>query len=261
MTLRFRTKVFLASLSVAGTALLFATIILALDRRDNERRAIEQRLIDEALLIAELLGQTGQASVLVSDGRLDDEADRLAQVLQARVTLVAADGTVVGDSTADGAALQALENHLSRPEVQAALAQRLGVVERYSTTVEDEMLYAAVTASHPRVAFVRVSLPLTTVSGQLGRVAGGALAAFALAAPVAVGLSWLVSVLLSRRLQGIAVVAQRYISGDLTARSYDYGPDELGAVARVLDAAIGSLRERLDELSRDRARMEAILTG
>ncbi|MGE0594673.1 MAG: ATP-binding protein [Vicinamibacterales bacterium] len=261
MTLRFRTKVFLASLSVAGTALLFATIILALDRRDNERRAIEQRLIDEALLIAELLGQSGQASVLVSDGRLDDEADRLAQVLQARVTLVAADGTVVGDSTADGAALQALENHLSRPEVQAALAQRLGVVERYSTTVEDEMLYAAVTASHPRVAFVRVSLPLTTVSEQLGRVAGGTLAGFALAAPVAVGLSWLVSVLLSRRLQGIAVVAQRYISGDLTARSYDYGPDELGAVARVLDAAIGSLRERLDELSRDRARMEAILTG
>jgi two-component system phosphate regulon sensor histidine kinase PhoR len=50
-------------------------------------------------------------------------------------------------------------------------------------------------------------------------------------------------------------------SGDLTRSTYDYGADELGLVARVLDGSVHELGRRLDELSRDRARMEAILTG
>jgi two-component system phosphate regulon sensor histidine kinase PhoR len=62
--------------------------------------------------------------------------------------------------------------------------------------------------------------------------------------------------------QAIAAVAQRYASGDLTrVAAADYGSDELGAVARVLDASVQELGRRLDELSRDRARMEAILSG
>ena len=43
---------------------------------------------------------------------LDGEADRLGQQLDARVTLIAADGRVLGDSGVDGTALATLENHL-----------------------------------------------------------------------------------------------------------------------------------------------------
>src|SRR5205085_2290982 len=100
-------------------------------------------------------------------------------------------GRVVGDSTLDGAPLAALENHLQRPEIQLARERRLGIVQRFSTTLGLDMLYAAVPAAHPQVAYVRVALPLTAVSDQLRRVGGGALAAFALAAPVAVVLAWL----------------------------------------------------------------------
>jgi two-component system phosphate regulon sensor histidine kinase PhoR len=61
--------------------------------------------------------------------------------------------------------------------------------------------------------------------------------------------------------QAIARVAGRYSSGDLSPPAYDYGGDELGTVARVLDASIQEIGRRLDELSRDRARIDAILTG
>jgi two-component system phosphate regulon sensor histidine kinase PhoR len=258
VTLGFRAKIFLASLGVAAAALVFVTVIVAYERRQDERSSIETRLITQAQLIAELLSQ--HANVPSSED-LDDEADRLAELMETRVTLIAGDGRVVGDSDLDGQALADVENHLQRPEVQQARAHGVGVVARYSTTVRIEMLYAAVTARHPQVQYVRVALPLTTVAEQIRRVGRQAVLAFALAIPFALALAWLASALLSKRVRAIAAVAQRYRKGDLTRPSYDYGPDELGEVARVLDGSVQELGRRLDELSRDRARLDAILFG
>ena len=258
MNLGFRSKIFLTSLGVAAAALALVTVIIALQRRGDERAAIEARLVSQAQLIAELLSQNPS---LTSDQALDDEADRLAQLLNTRVTLIAPDGRVLGDSDLDGQTLADIENHLQRPELQEARDRGVGVVARYSTTVRIEMLYAAVTARHPRIRYVRVALPLTTVSEEIRHVGLQAVLAFALASPLALGLAWLASAFLSKRVRIIADVAQRYGQGDLTRPSYDYGADELGAVARVLDGSVQELGHRLNELSRDRARMEAILSG
>jgi len=256
--LDFRAKTFLAALAVAAIALTMATLIIAWELRRDERASIELRLTDQARLIAELLSRDPQAG---DDANLDAEADRLADFINGRVTLIAADGRVVGDSTLDGEPLATLENHLQRPEVQAALAGGLGIVQRFSTTTNEDMLYAAVIARHPRVAFVRVSEPLTAVTEQVRRVAARSLIAFALAAPVAVILAWLSSVFISRRVREIAHLANRYSSGNLARGVHDFGNDELGTVARTLDSVVHQLGVRLDELSRDRARMEAILSG
>ena len=161
MTLGFRAKIFVASLGVAAAALAFLTLIVASERRQDERSSIEMRLVSQAQLIAELLSRN---PAVATDQDIDDEADRLSQLMGARVTLIAADGKVLGDSDLEGQALADVENHLQRPEVQDARARGVGVVARYSTTVRIEMLYAAVTARHPRVQYVRVALPLTTVA-------------------------------------------------------------------------------------------------
>jgi len=256
VTLRFRAKVFLASLGVAAAALAFVTVTVAYERRQEERSSIEQRLVTQAQLIAELLSRNPDVAP-----DLDEEADRLASLLQTRVTLIAADGRVLGDSDLEGQALADVENHLQRPEVQRAREHGVGVIARYSTTVRIEMLYAAVTARHPQVRYVRVALPLTTVSDQIRRVGGQAVLAFTLAIPFALALAWIASALLSKRVRAIAGVAERYRQGDLTRSSYDYGADELGEVARVLDGSVQELGRRLDDLLRDRARLDAILSG
>ena len=258
MSLGFRAKIFLASLGVAAAALALITVIVASERRQDERASIEMRLVSQAQLIAEFLSDN---PVIVSDRELDDEADRLAELTMTRVTLIAADGRVLGDSDLEDQALADVENHLQRPEVQQARTRGVGVIARYSTTVRIEMLYAAVTASHPRVRYVRVALPLTTVAEEIRRVGVQAALAFTLAIPFALALAWLASSLLSQRVRAIAAVAQRYSKGDLTRPTYDYGPDELGDVARVLDGSVQELGKRLDELSRDRARLDAILSG
>jgi two-component system, OmpR family, phosphate regulon sensor histidine kinase PhoR len=257
VTVGFRGKVFAAALGVAAAALALATAITAWELRGEERSVIEGRVRDQAMLIADLLAQNSG----VSGRGIDDEADRLADAIDGRVTLIRGDGVVVGDSSVDGEALAALENHLDRPEVQVARQGGVGVVERYSTTIRADLLYAAVPARHPEIAYVRVALPLTAVADQARRVGANALIAFALAAPLAVLLAWLSSVVLSRRVRAITAVAQRYSAGDLTRPTRDYGSDELGTVARVLDTSVQDLGRRLEELARDRAHMEAILGG
>jgi len=257
MKARFRTKVFVGSVAAATMSLVALAGLLSWQVREQQLSAIEKRLIDEARLIADLLSQ-----VTGTDGSdLDREADRLGEATASRVTFVAADGRVVGDSTQSPESLETLDNHGTRPEVVAARDGGVGSSQRYSATVGVDMLYVAVRASHPVVRYVRLALPLTDVDAQLGTIRNMALVALAAAIPVALVVSWIFSAPLARRVRAIAAVADRYSAGDLSRPTYDYGSDELGSVARALDASVQELGGRIEELSRDRARMGAILAG
>ena len=258
MTTSVRSKVFVAALSAAAVALIVVAGVLAWQSRNRERTAIQTRLTTEATLIADLLARSEHTASLAG---LDAEADRIARVVEGRVTLIAADGTVVGDSEQTPAEIAELDNHATRPEIVAARAQGTGVSQRFSTTVDTDMMYVAVRAAHTQVAFVRLALPLSSIAGQLAVVSTAPLAALVAAVPVALIVAWLLSAPLARRVRRIASIAERYAAGDLGKPTYDYGEDELGTVARVLDASVQQLGTRLEELTRDRARTEAVLAG
>jgi two-component system, OmpR family, phosphate regulon sensor histidine kinase PhoR len=254
---RFRTTVFFGSLAAAAVSLVVAATLISWQESARQRSLIEERITNDALLVAELLKQSGLRGI----DDLDAEADRLGRYSEARVTFVAPDGRVVGDSTQSGPALTALENHGQRPEIAEARLNGRGIAVRYSTTVGTDMLYVAARTDHPEVAFVRLALPLTEIGQQLAQIRRLTLVSLAVAVLVALVVAWLFSSTLARRVQQIAGVAQRYAEGDLTRPAYDYGSDELGTVARVLDRSVHELGKRVSELSRDRARMEAILSG
>ena len=252
----FRAKIFVAAFVAAAVSLLALTALLSWQVRGRQRAAIDERLTDQARLIADLLGKA-----TLDESNLDLEADRLGELVSSRVTLIADDGRVVGDSTQTPVELLTLDNHLTRPEVVGAREGGIGTSQRFSTTVGADMAYVAVRALHPTVRVVRLSLPLTEIDAQLGAIRTAALAALAAAIPLAALVSWLVSASLGHRVRAIAHAAARYSAGDLSRSTYDYGTDELGTVAQALDGSVQRLGERLEELSRDRARMEAILTG
>jgi two-component system phosphate regulon sensor histidine kinase PhoR len=253
--LRFRTKVFLGSVAAATVSLLVASLLLSTEVRSRQRSLIEGRLTREAQAVASLLPEGADRAVLAAD------ADRIGRLIASRVTFITEQGEVVGDSTQTPETLTRLENHALRPEVVAARESGVGVSRRYSTTVTTDMMYVAVRTSHPVVRYVRLALPLTEIDAQLATIRVLTFIALGVAIPVALAVSWIVSAPLARRVRAIAAVAKRYSSGDLSRVAYDYGGDELGDVARVLDASVQELGHRLDELSRDRARMEAILSG
>ena len=168
---------------------------------------------------------------------------------------------MLGDSWVDADRLATLEEHGHRPEIVEARAHGVGRARRVSATVDTEMLYTAVTVHHADVAFVRLAVPAADVQQQLWRVVPLTLLATALGTAVALAFAWAFSIPLSRRVAAIARVADRYAAGEFTRPPIDYGSDELGRVARSLDAVVLELGGRLTDLARNRARMEAILAG
>ncbi len=258
MWLGFRGKIAVAIFAVSAAALLLAATLLAFSLSDQTYRRIEQSLISEARLVADMMATDERD---IAPEAIETEADRIGRTLPARVTFIAADGTVVGDSMVKPSDLTSLENHAARPEVLEAKARGVGVSRRYSQTIQTDMLYVAVPVNHPRLTVVRLALPLTEVQQQVAAVRDMTLIALAAAMVGALALAWLASALLGRRLRVVADAARQYASGDLSRRLRDYEPDELGTVARVLDDTVHELARRAVELAEDRARMDAILFG
>ncbi len=257
----FQIRFFFAALSTAIIALTVAGVLFATTMRRQTNERIEETLVAEGRLAADLLGRATSLAAGSDVAVLDEEADRLGQLIGARVTFIAPDGRVVGDSSETLEGVAAMENHGQRPEVVAARAAGVGRSERHSDTLNIDMIYVAVAVRHPAIAFVRVALPLTNVRHQLQTVLVTTLAALGMALVGGAVIAWIFSARIGRRVRLIADLARRYQRGDLTPPRLGFGDDELGTVARALDESVQEVGRQLAAQARDRARMEAILTG
>src|SRR5574339_157828 len=156
----FQLKLFLIALASAAIALVVAGLLLAETMRRQGNARLEETLVEEARLAAELLQAAGPLD------HPDAEADRMGNLVAARVTLIGADGRVIGDSSEPVDALPDLENHIARPEIVAAAHGEIGRAQRHSATLGIDMLYVAASVRHPQIAFVRLALPLTHLRDQ-----------------------------------------------------------------------------------------------
>ena len=111
------------------------------------------------------------------------------------------------------------------------------------------LLFVLVTTEDPLSPEHRSQLLSVTALGLGGAVVAAFLISSFFAAPF------------ERRVADIIAVARRYAVGDLQRPLPDYGDDELGDVARAMDQAVHELGRRVDDLSRDRTRMVAILSS
>lgn len=253
--MKLRTRTFLSTLAGAAIALAVVTALISTLERRRFSARIEEDLASRTRLAAELL------STRPVQPSIDQEADDLAALTGARITFIDAGGRVLGDSEVAERALSRVENHADRPEVREARGGAVGRARRYSQTAGRDMVYAAAAVRGSPIAVVRLALPLATVQEQLAPIWRTSLFALLAGLLAALVLSWGMSHWLTTRVRAIAAVAHRYSKGDLSRPTRDYGDDEIGQVARVLDDSVQELGRRLEESKRNRAHMEAILTG
>jgi len=125
-------------------ALIIATILglglyLSNFIRQTYLDNLETELSAEARLAAEIIGP------MLAEGVDTNEIDSLSKSwskrLGARVTIIAADGTVLGESHTDRTQM---DNHADRPEIVQAGREGQGSSARFSATLEEFLLYIAV---------------------------------------------------------------------------------------------------------------------
>jgi two-component system phosphate regulon sensor histidine kinase PhoR len=143
------------------------------------------------------------------------------------------------------------------------MASGAGSSVRHSTTVGDDLLYAAVAIRHQGrlLGVSRVALSLRGVKDQADELQRAVTVALALAFLLTALLSAALSSPLAGPLNEVMDAARRFAQGDLHARSRVRRSDEVGELARIVNRSADQLQERITEIARDRARTEAILSA
>jgi two-component system phosphate regulon sensor histidine kinase PhoR len=229
---------------------------LAISTRSSQLDDLRSELEHEARITAE----ASLPGFLNPDGpeSPDALAKRLGQEIEARVTIIARDGTVLGDTDEDPATM---ENHAGRPEVIDALSTGLGESTRYSTTLERMMLYVAVPVSYQGeiLGVARVSLPLDTVESVVRRVTLSIIIAMAAAAALVILAAWLIARFTTRPILKLTAASRRITSGELGQKITIEARDEVGELANAFNEMSARLKETVATISEDRARLATIL--
>ncbi len=245
-------KIFLSYLAVVG--LLFASFYFFSGAMLEKLyvTSLEKRLEREARLLGETI-----PSGLDNDS-LDAVLRGLSEKIDARITIMAADGRVLGDS-AESSSL--MENHAGRPEILGALAKGSGFANRYSTTIERNLLYRAILQTGgEQERVIRLAIPtadIETATGDLGRnLLLGLLAVSGLGLLIAYAFSYHVSRRFARlvefsRQMGAGSFPQNFFSGK--------GRDEIDILEQHLNDMSRNARDHFRQVVAEKEKANLIL--
>jgi two-component system phosphate regulon sensor histidine kinase PhoR len=183
------------------------------------------------------------------------QVQRLAEITQARITLIAADGVVIADSAEDPARM---DNHLIRPEVEQARLSGAGSATRYSDTVHQNMLYTAVRADHETIRYVRLALPLGRVGEEVWWLGSVIWTAAGVTLVGALVLSWLLARRTSAPLVELAEAARAVAAGDYGKRVALASRDEVGLLAAAFNEMSQASALHIEQMEQERQRLLAV---
>ena len=250
-------KLTLTLVGFVAVSILAAGLYL---NRALEAFAVESLDTRLAALAAVLDGDA--RSALVAGGpAAQDFVNRVARPTGSRVTLIAPDGRVVGESDRSLAELSQLENHAGRPEVRAALEGRRGRDLRRSTTVAAPLLYMAapVRDGGRIVGVLRLALPLSAVTGSYEALHQVMLVGGALALLIALGIGVFVAGRVTHPVVEMQSIARQMSGGNFLVRAPTRSTDEIGTLGRSLNVMAGRLREKIQDLEQEQSKTTAIL--
>jgi two-component system phosphate regulon sensor histidine kinase PhoR len=223
--------------------------------RDNYMSKLKTQLTDQAKLV----GDASEPYFLSGDAsELDALAKRLGEQIDARVTLIDGDGTVLGDSEEDPAEM---ENHGNRPEVIEALTAGTGSDIRRSATLGYDMMYvaAAIGPAGDTVGVTRVSLPLTDIYSTMGHINAAIAVGALIAAALGILLAFQITRITVDPIKKLTDVSREMAEGNLNQEIVAASRDEVGDLARAFNRMALKLKEAMSLVTAERDRMAIVL--
>ncbi len=232
------------------------TVYLSDVVRQSYLDELQEKLTAEAQLIGDAVEM--ELEWEGASGRFNGLAQHYADLLDARVTFIDVEGIVLGDSHANWTEM---DNHLGRPEIQAALEQERGISTRFSRTMGFRMMYAAVTVESAEgvQGFARVALPVSQVEAQVSRLRGVILLVALAVILAAAVLAVFIAERIAQPVRHLTEVVHRLAAGDLDARLLPVTDDEIGELTRSFNQMAIQLRSTINSLTEQRSQLSAVL--
>ncbi len=204
---------------------------------------------------AEIL-EAGPQNIQYIDAQCKDIGNKTGT----RVTVILPSGVVIGDSFGE---TSLMENHVTRPEIVSALKGKEGISRRYSSTLDQNMMYIAlpVIKDENLIAIVRTSFSVSIIDEEVGAVRNSIFLAM-LATVVAAGLvSLYIARRITRPIEEMKKGAAEFAKGNLSKRMPAPDSEELSELAVTMNQMAEGLDEKIKAFENRSRELEAIHTS
>ncbi len=244
------TCVVLISISVLG-------VYLSVWTENSYVSSLRTELVAESRLTGRLSANLAPSGMKA----IDPLAKQIGNDLGRRITIIRADGTVLGDSHHDPSTM---ESHSNRFEFQRALKYGTGWTIRDSSTLKSRMLYVATRFGDGThiTGVARVAESLSMLDVQRSKIHRAFFIAALIAFVVAAVTGAKVSSNITRPILAMNAIARKFAKGDLKHRVEvnDKPGDEIDELAGTLNVMAYELRTMMSELAEEKTMLGAILS-
>ncbi|ARK31695.1 two-component system histidine kinase PnpS [Halalkalibacter krulwichiae] len=215
---------------------------------------LTDRIAKEAKMASFVVGEEG-----VDPDTAERLADTFASTLDARVTIILVDGTVIADSAADPTQM---DNHLVRPEIVELKKGNEEAEIRYSETVNDELLYYAVTITNSAgedIGYIRLGISTETLAEMNAFMWRILAICFSIAFFVIFIIIYRVANEMIRPIEDATVVANELAEGNFKARTQEGKRDEIGQLSRSINILAYNLGQLTKRHEAQKERMQTLI--
>jgi len=228
--------------------------------RDIYLGQLRQELFREAELVAASISPA--LSEQAPAAEINEQVNLLAGEIDLRITIIDASGIVLGESDED---FTSMDNHLDRPEVVQARETGIGYSIRYSHTVGDFLLYAAVPirVDQELAGYARVAQATSQVNQSITNLQRTLLVTTGIVTLVAIALAMWIANISLKPLRELTQEAIRISSGEFqhirkSGSLMASASDEIGQLTRALNKMISTTQDHIQELTAERSKMSAV---
>lgn len=252
MTLRARALVSVLAIFLITFVALYMALVNIIEA--NQLNVTRDVLKSNANLAAFVIAESKQDSDFQAETTLKEHA----RITNARMTLIASDGTVVLD-TVEGDDTGRDEG--GRPEVRDAMAKGYGWDVRISATLNERQLYVAVLIPNSDGQILRLSVPTTRVDAGASPVMRTMLIAVTVPLVVSLVIVWIASGRLFRPLHNLADQAISIADGNYAVRAPHYNLPDLDVVGSAFNTMAEGLESSIRRQEQTSLRLEAVMDG
>lgn len=223
--------------------------------RSHYLNTITSHLENSAILTRNLLETLMKNPDIVE---IDSMVDNLAKGLNVRITVVDISGTVLGDSQRNP---MEMENHKERIEIKDALSKGFGKSMRYSTTLNESMLYVAIPIKEGEktLGVVRNSISLKKVKTLLEEMRNKLLLSFIITVFIAFLTSILLTKIFTKPIIELKKTSMEIAKGNFHFKMPESNVPEFRELAKNFQSMTLNIKELIGKIEREGNELRAII--
>jgi len=243
-------RIFLLYAAVLLLAIIFIEIYITSAVRESYINDLGKNLFVQINLISE--------GISFDKPGLDSLCRQLKEKTVARITIIASDGKVIGDSDTDSSLM---DNHINRTEIEQSLLYGTGISIRYSNTLKYDFLYAAkkIMKGEDAGGFIRLAVPLREIDNSINTLRMKVILVVSVILLATGIFSLWQTENLRRLIRQIMDFSGSIASGKLDRRLFLKMGGEFDEIAGNLNEMSGELKNTLAQNEEERNRLNVIL--